>query len=244
MSRGNTKKKKKIKESINENDAVSFLYTPGGAYFKIGLCDMTIYISCDNKKICRVILCSIVYFVVSQIALFTAIFFVIWTWGRANVTQNGVIQNMRRTQTSQDKTRSSYLKDVFCILYINILYFVSCLIENLNKIKKIKEKNNQIWINYLLFVEYIIQNVLRNRPFHVVILYKLFIHWIYLYRDMRFLSYCTASLENCFCLLSFWCCSARWRQYMSFCCPSSSSGAAADRTAASEDSDQGCNQWG
>ena len=63
----------------------------------------------------------------------------------------------------------------FLYLYIHILYFVACIIctKVLNKRRKI------IMSKLSLFVEYIIENVIRNRPFHVVILSKLFIHWIY-----------------------------------------------------------------
>ncbi len=44
-------------------------------YFELGLCDMTIYISDGRNKVYRFILCSIVYFVVSQSTLFTVILF-------------------------------------------------------------------------------------------------------------------------------------------------------------------------
>ena len=46
---------------------------------KLGLCGMTIYIVWQEKNVYHFILCSIVYIVVTQITLFTAIFFVIWS---------------------------------------------------------------------------------------------------------------------------------------------------------------------
>ncbi len=95
-----------------------------------------IYIVWRQKNVYSFMLCSVVYFVLSNHTLYDKILChlddalvlrqgtdpgskVAWrqhkqTWRRVNITQNEVILNKRRT--SQNKTRSSYLKEVVGIV--------------------------------------------------------------------------------------------------------------------------------
>lgn len=81
----------------------------------------------------------------------------------------------------------------FYILHINILYFFIWLIEFFIKVQNKGEKESST-SKYFLFVEYIVQNIVRNKPFHVVIYCNhLFIaltenvlyHDMYHYRDIK-----------------------------------------------------------